>query len=226
MSNHFNQKIKQSYDNIAATWNKEREWYIEQPSIDAAMTHLKAGATILDVGCGSGKPIAAYLIDKGFDVHGLDISPQLIQYAKNVIPEAKLFLADIFEFTTELRFDAIICWFALFHIHAEHHLEVLKKFHTFLQPNGILLLTFADTSCEPSGTDVKVIDEHTIESVMFGERFCHSGHPAKVNSELIKQAGFAIIWDKMDQPGNQVVLARKKVRLSESNEESPEIAPY
>lgn len=210
MTNHFNHKIKQSYDNIAATWNKEREWYIEQPSIDEAIIHLKPGAIILDVGCGSGKPIAAYLIDKGFEVYGLDISPKLIQYAKSVIPEKKLFLADICEFTTDIHFDAIICWFTLFHIHADHHFDVLKKLHSFLKPDGVLLITFADTSCEPGGTDVKVVDEHTIESEMFGESFYHSGNPANINSELIKQARFEIISEKIDQPGNQVILARKK----------------
>ena len=210
MTNHFNHKIKQSYDNIAETWHKEREWHIEKPSIDEAIIHLKPSATILDVGCGTGKPIAAYLIGKGFDVYGLDISPKLIQYAKSVIPEKKLFLADICEFTTDVHFDAIICWFTLFHIHADHHFDVLKKLHSFLKPDGVLLITFADTSCEPGGTDVKVIDENTIESEMFGEPFYHSGNPANINSKLIKQAGFEIISDKIDQPGNQVILARKK----------------
>lgn len=207
--NKFNDKIKTSYDNIAETWNKEREWYIEQPSIDEAIIHLKPGATILDVGCGSGKPIAAYLIDKGFDVHGLDIAPKLIQYAKSVIPKEKLFLADICEFTTDIRFDAIICWSALFHIHANHHLDVLKKLHSFLKPKGLMLITFADTRYKPDWVEFKVIDEYTIESEMFGERFCHSGNPADINSELIKQAGFEIISDKIDQPGSQVILAKK-----------------
>jgi 2-polyprenyl-3-methyl-5-hydroxy-6-metoxy-1,4-benzoquinol methylase len=210
MTNHFNHKIRQSYDNIAETWNKEREWYIEQPSIDEAIIRLKPGSTILDVGCGSGKPIAAYLVEKGFDVHGLDISPKLIQYAKQIIPEKKLFLADICEFTTDIHFDAIICWSALFHIHANSHLDVLKKLHSFLKPKGLLLITFADTRYKPDWIEFKIIDEFTIESEMFGERFCHSGHPANINSELIKQAGFEIISDKIDQPGSQVILARKK----------------
>ena len=209
MNKKFNDKIRQGYDKIADTWQEKREWYIEQPSIDEAISYLQLGAKILDVGCGSGKPIANYLVEKNFDVYGVDISPKLIDYAKQIIPENKLFVSDICDFSTDIKFDAIVCWFALFHIHAEHHLDVLKKFHAFLKPGGILLITFADTGCEPGGTNVKIIDGHTIESEMFGERFCHSGHPASVNSELIKQAGFKIISDKIDQPGNQVILAIK-----------------
>jgi hypothetical protein len=46
-------------------------------------------------------------------------------------------------------------------------------------------------------------------TVTFGERFCHSGNPAAVNTQLIKSAGFEIISDLFNQPGNQVILARK-----------------
>jgi SAM-dependent methyltransferase len=203
----FNDKIKTGYDNIADIWFEKREWYIEQPSIDAAIAHLAEGATILDVGCGSGKPIATYLVEKGFDVYGLDISPRLLKYAERVISKEKLFQADICDFKTNLRFDAIVCWFALFHVHADKHLDILKKFHSFLKPKGILLMTFADTSHPVDGYHT-VIDEYTIESEMFGERFCHSGRPAAINTFLVQQAGFDILFDKIDQPGNQVVLAK------------------
>lgn len=208
MNNKFNDKIKTGYDNIADIWFEKREWYIERPSIDAAITHLAQDATILDVGCGSGKPIAAYLFEKGFDVYGLDISPKLLKYAERVIPKEKLFQADVCDFKTNLRFDAIVCWFALFHVHAEKHLEILKKFHSFLKAKGILLVTFADTSHPVDGPHT-VIDEYTIESEMFGERFCHSGRPAQMNTALVKEAGFDLLFDKIDQPGNQVILAKK-----------------
>ena len=112
-------------------------------------------------------------------------------------------------FTTEIKFDAIICWCALFHIHAKHHFTLLKKLYSFLHPQGILCITFADTNYVIDDIPIKIIDEYTIESEMFGEHFCHSGRPAPQNSQLIKEAGFKIITDKIDQPGNQVILAVK-----------------
>ncbi|TAL61625.1 MAG: class I SAM-dependent methyltransferase [Legionella sp.] len=209
MKNTFADKIKQGYDAIADVWEKERDWYLEQNPLKQFISHLEPKAKILDVGCGSGKPIAAYLITKGFDVFGMDISPKQIEHAKHIIPEDQLFIADICSFETALRFDGIVCWFALFHIPTSQYLAVLKKFYSFLNPNGILCITFADTNVEPEGTELKIIDENTIESEMFGERFIHSGLPAEKNTQLIEEVGFSIISNDLDQPGNQVIIARK-----------------
>lgn len=209
MSNKFADHIKKNYDKIADIWYEKRDWHIEQASIDEAIALIKPGARILDVGCGSGKPIAAYLLSKGFDVYGLDISEKQIEYAKQLIPENKLFVADIFNFSTPLQFDAIVCWFTLFHIHASLHQKILQKLHGLLKSGGFILITFADTSHQPEG-DYKTIDPCTIESEMFGERFYHSGQPAETNSSLMLTTGFKVLSDKIDQPGNQVVLARKE----------------
>jgi cyclopropane fatty-acyl-phospholipid synthase-like methyltransferase len=48
-------------------WN-ESAW------LDRFSTLLSQGASILDIGCGSGEPIARYLIDRGFAVDGVDVS--------------------------------------------------------------------------------------------------------------------------------------------------------
>ncbi|WP_165482661.1 class I SAM-dependent methyltransferase [Legionella gresilensis] len=206
--NQFTEKIKRGYDKIANIWYEKRDWYIEKKAITDIIAMLKRGVKILDVGCGSGKPIAKYLKDKGFDVYGIDISPKQLEYAKQIIAKDKLFNTDILNFSTSIKFEAIICWFTLFHIHISLHEEVLRKLHRLLKPQGLLLITFADTSFQPE-TPFNRIDDYTIESEMFGEYFYHSGLPAEINSQLVENNGFSILSDKIDQPGNQVILAKR-----------------
>ncbi|HLC48297.1 MAG TPA: methyltransferase domain-containing protein [Candidatus Norongarragalinales archaeon] len=65
----------------------------------------KKGSRILEVGCGNGKHLSS-LLDKGFEVHGVDVSPSAIKLAKervNLSSEgAKLFVGD----ATALQFNA------------------------------------------------------------------------------------------------------------------------
>src|SRR5262245_52337803 len=51
-------------------------------------TQLPAGASVLDLGCGSGVPIGVELSRLGFHVAGIDASPTLIAEFHRQIPEA------------------------------------------------------------------------------------------------------------------------------------------
>ena len=58
-------------DRSLVRWN-ESAW------LDRFTALLPQRATILDIGCGFGEPIARYFIDRGFGVEGVDSSPSLI----------------------------------------------------------------------------------------------------------------------------------------------------
>ena len=49
---------------------------------------LKPGARILDPGCGAGMPATKQLVEKGYDVTGLDFSPVQIERARRLVPGA------------------------------------------------------------------------------------------------------------------------------------------
>ena len=56
-----------SYDTIAAGFAQMRDSFnTEQKYLDALIEHLPKKSHILDIGCGSGFPIATYLIEKNF----------------------------------------------------------------------------------------------------------------------------------------------------------------
>ena len=83
--------------------------------------------SILDIGCGNGKPIAEYLQAKDFDVFGNDISEKLLHHAKNILDSDYVYCSDFRTLTIDKQFDAIICWYMLFHLHEEEHDNALKK---------------------------------------------------------------------------------------------------
>jgi ubiquinone/menaquinone biosynthesis C-methylase UbiE len=54
-----------SYDTIAAGFAQMRDSFnTEQKYLDALIEHLPKKSHILDIGCGSGFPIATYLIER------------------------------------------------------------------------------------------------------------------------------------------------------------------
>ena len=52
-----------------------------------AKSNLPPSATILDIGCGSGVPIARALMEDGFSVWGIDASPSLIAACRRHLPD-------------------------------------------------------------------------------------------------------------------------------------------
>lgn len=88
---------QQSYDAIARQWQQARLVirHKEQRCLDALMTDLKPGDTILDLGCGTGQPIAAWFIDHGLHVTGIDQSAEMLALARildHLLPGGRLML--------------------------------------------------------------------------------------------------------------------------------------
>ena len=63
-----------SYDEIADEYAGARRSFRERPYVDLVTEGLRAGARVLDAGCGHGFPIGSYLIERGFRVTGVDAS--------------------------------------------------------------------------------------------------------------------------------------------------------
>jgi len=97
---------------------------------------LEAGARVLDVGCGRGV-ILGSLAEKGFEVHGLEISAEA---ARGADPRAEIRIADSLR-DAEYRsasFDQIIIWHVLEHV--VDPAGTLREAHRILKPGGRLIV--------------------------------------------------------------------------------------
>ena len=106
---------------------------------------LQPGATILDIGCGSGRDLA-WLAEKGFRPTGFEHAPGLVKCARNHAKQAVI-EGDFndYDFST-MHFDALILVGALVHLEKPLLVTTLKSMYRALNPNGLMLLTLKEGS--------------------------------------------------------------------------------
>lgn len=86
----------------------ERGW------LDRLLALLPDGASVLDLGCGMGEPIARYLIEHGCRVTGVDTSPAMLELCRTRFPAQRWIEADMRGLALEERFDGILAWDSFF----------------------------------------------------------------------------------------------------------------
>lgn len=103
---------------------------------------LPAGASILDLGCGSGTPVSAALLEAGFEVWGVDASPRLAAEFRNRFPQARIACepAESSAFFGR-RFDGVIAIGLMFLLSPAAQTQLLLRIPGALKPGARLLFT-------------------------------------------------------------------------------------
>ena len=103
---------------------------------------LPPGATVLDVGCGSGLPITKVLVDEGLNVYAIDASPTLVQAFRNNFPDIPVACEAVEDSLFFGRmFDGVIAWGLIFLLDAEEQRRLIRRVAATLVPGGRLLFT-------------------------------------------------------------------------------------
>jgi SAM-dependent methyltransferase len=109
-----------------------------------ARLELEPGARILDLGCGEGMHVAE-IACRGYDVVGVDLSPEMIRQARGEAEDrecdVELIERDMRELEFDGEFDAVLCWNAVFgYFSDEENRRAVRQMHRALKPGGRLLL--------------------------------------------------------------------------------------
>ncbi len=101
------------------------------------------GAPLLDAGCGTGR-YAIELARRGYDVHGLDLSPELIEVATAATPSSPVrvsFAVGDISVLSSARYGGILCRGVLNDVIDDSAREaIFAAFATALTPGGVLIL--------------------------------------------------------------------------------------
>jgi cyclopropane fatty-acyl-phospholipid synthase-like methyltransferase len=201
--------MRNSYDYIAEQWhsNFRGQAYVDKvlSYVDLALEGLQSGARVLDLGCGTGKPITKYIVEKGFRVTGVDQSEKMLEIAKQEVPEAEFIHGDMINVQLANGFGAAVAWDSIFHVERKHHSGIFHKLAKSLEHGGRLLLSAGGSGAED------------FTSEMFGQTFSYSGHEPDVTRKLLEAEGFRIeVWE-VDDPssrGHIAVIATRVARDS------------
>ncbi len=103
---------------------------------------VKGRGQVCDMGCGPGQ-IARYLHEQGADAMGVDLSPNMVEQARQLNPDQRFEQADMRSLPfKDGELAGITAFYSVIHIPRSDVINVLKEFGRVLQPNGYLLLTF------------------------------------------------------------------------------------
>ncbi len=125
---------------------KDRDMEEAAAFIDKLIAFLQppSGAKIMDLACGKGRH-AFQLAEKGYDVTGLDLSPESIATAERQChPNLRCAVHDMREPYKESYFDYIFSFFTSFGYFndVEEDIKVLKSVWINLKPNGVYVMDF------------------------------------------------------------------------------------
>ncbi len=138
------------------------------PFLSPLTNFLPASASILDLGCGSGRDIL-WLKKRGYRVTGFERSPSLALLArKNSGCEIIEDDFTTFNFSTMMSFDALISVGSLVHLEQEQLISILESISEALKPCGYMLITLKEgrgSSIMPDGRLFTLWQQSQLEKV-------------------------------------------------------------
>jgi SAM-dependent methyltransferase len=139
--------VQSSYDALAAEY--ARRIYdelagkpLDRELLDHFATRLKGVGKVCDLGCGPGH-VASYLHQRGVDVVGIDLSPSMVDQARQLNPDLDFRQGNMLALdASDHSFAAIVSFYSIIHIPRAELPGLFRELHRVLQPNGLLFLAF------------------------------------------------------------------------------------
>jgi SAM-dependent methyltransferase len=169
-----------AWDGARGDHLREGEW------LDRFLALIPPGGEVLDLGCGSGRPMARRLIEQGRRVTGVDSSPELIALCLQRFPDQTWLVADMRALHLGQRFGGILAWHSVFHLTPTDQEAMFAVFAAHAAPGAPLMFT--------SGWNRGVA-----MGQFQGERLYHASLDPDEYHALLRAHGFKALAHKVDQ---------------------------
>ena len=119
---------------------------------DCFIAALPAEATVLELGCGSGSPVAKHMAEHGLHVTGVDSSPTLISLCRERLPDHEWLVGDMRLLQVRRRFDGILAWDSFFHLTPDDQRWMFDVFARHAASSAVLMFNSGPAHGESVGT--------------------------------------------------------------------------
>ena len=182
-------RIIAHYEHHALSWDADRRAasWIDKPFIERFLSFLPPGATVLDLGCGGGSPVALYMVAQGFRVIGVDTSPALISLCRARMPDQEWIVGDMRSLALSRRFGGLLAWDSFFHLNHNDQEAMFRIFSAHAAPAAILMFNAGFGHGEAIGS-------------YQGDPLYHASLDASEYRVLLKDFGFELIEHSINDP--------------------------
>ena len=176
----------------------------------------EAGATVLDLGCGTGLELGYYFeLVPTARVTGIDLAPGMLEELRKKYTDKSLdlILGSYFDVPLgEEAFDAAVSVESLHHFTQAEKTPLYAKLHKALKPGGYFILTdyFAATEAEERACRTELLRLKREQNLPDGA-FYHYDTPLTVAHEMeaLVQAGFGSVDNKKNWGHTYILKASK-----------------
>lgn len=137
--------------------------------IKTVSSKLSPASNVLDIGCGTGKPVAHILAQAGHKVHGIDVSAEMVRLAGTAVPNGVFTQTDMRAYQPPVQMDAVFAILSLFQSTPGDLVTMMYKFADWVRVDGyVALCVMPSTALVPE----KGVYDPTWDSVsLLGNKF-------------------------------------------------------
>ncbi|MEX3015057.1 trans-aconitate 2-methyltransferase [Gymnodinialimonas hymeniacidonis] len=191
-------QILPTYEREARVWANRRDKSLwEKPILEACVAGREPRLDVLDLGCGSGQPIAQWFVERGDSVTGVDGAAAMVAELRDRVPAARAICADMRTLDLGQTYDIILAFNSFFHLSEKDQQAMFPIFATHAAAGARLVFTSGPSHGEVWGR-------------VGSSEVYHMSLAPDAYRALLADHGFTEIWFRPDDPdlnGHSVWLA-------------------
>ena len=183
-----------------------------QKMIQHFLDLLPPKTSVLDCGCGTGKPVSYMIAESGHKPYGIDLSPTMVELSQKQVPQGTFKQCNMLDYTAApATFAGATAILSLFGLDRAGITRMAGSFFDWIQPSGYLLLyVFGAEDCKtrPEQYDPDGECAHGVESIFMVHKSYLTLFTKKGWTKMLESVGWEIAeirTDRFDTPKEAVL---------------------